>query len=142
MIPDFGIYQTKKAGAVTNHYPITKKHLIIFLVFSFVNYSCYSYYEIKDADPKKASLSGVTKVELKNKRIIELDEQEFIEYLTDTTIIVKQGSNEERFNLSEISKVYETRFDLVSTLFASAGVLFISVLIFGLLMDSFYSPGG
>ncbi len=142
MIPDFGIYQTKKAGPVTNHYPITKKHLIILLLFSFVNYSCYSYYEVSNADPKKASLSGVTKVELKNKKIIKLDEQDIMEFLTDSSIYVKQGTKEEYFNLSEINKVYVTKFDLVSTLFASVGILFISVLTFGFLMDSFYDPGG
>ncbi len=117
---------------------LLKKNFIIVLVFSFFNYCCYSYYEIKDADPKKAGLSGVTKVELKNKKVIKLDEQEFIEYLTDTTIVVKQGLNEESFKLSEISKVYETRFDFVKTLFLSAGILYISIIIFAIVYGSMF----
>ncbi len=117
---------------------LLKKNFIIVLIFSFFNYCCYSYYEIKDADPKKAGLTGVTKVELKNKKVIKLDEQEFIEYLTDTTIVVKQGLNEESFNLSEINKLYETKFDFVKTFFFSAGILFLSLFITALIFSSLY----
>ncbi len=117
---------------------LLKKNFIIVLVFSFFNYCCYSYYEIKDADPKKTGLTGVTKVELKNKKVIKLDKQEFIEFLTDSTIVVKQGLKEERFNLSEINKIYETRFDFVQTFFLSAGVLFIGLMLVGLIFSSIY----
>lgn len=114
------------------------RNFIIILTFSFFNYCCYSYYEIKDADPVKGGLSGVTKVELKNKKVIKLDDQEFIEYGTDTTIVVKQGLNEESFSLSEISKVYETRFDFVKTFFFSAGILFAGIFITALILSSHF----
>lgn len=114
-----------------------KKYFIPFLAVALLNLSCYSYYEVSKDDLIKSGEYDISKIDLKNKSIIRLDDFEYSRLIVqDSIVVVKLDSLDQQFNIAEVDKFYESKFNFVKTLFLSAGGLYLTLFLLGLMFAS------
>lgn len=112
-----------------------KKYFIPFLAVALLNLSCYSYYEVSKDDLIISGEYDISKIDLKNKSIIRLDDFEYSRLIVqDSIVLVKLDSLEQQFNIAEVDKFYESKINFVKTLFLSAGGFYLSIFLIGLLL--------
>ena len=116
-----------------------KKHLIIILAFSFFNYCCYSYYEISKDEIYKEGNNQITKIKMKDDNIIKIDESEIANnIIADSTIIIQKDTSKKYYKISEIDKIYTTKFNPVKTLYFSIGIVFVSIVALTFVIKGMY----
>ncbi|MBK6914149.1 MAG: hypothetical protein IPH11_11070 [Ignavibacteriales bacterium] len=114
-----------------------KKYFIPFLAVALLNLSCYSYYEVSKDDLIKSGEYDISKIDLKNKNIIHLDDFEYSRLIVqDSIVVVKLDRLDQQFNIAEVEKFYESKFNFVKTLFLSAGGLYLTLFLLGLMFAS------
>lgn len=114
-----------------------KKYVVLFLAVALLNFSCYSYYEVSKDDVIKTGEYDISKIDLKDKTVILLDDFEnYGLIINDDTIVIKLDSLEQKFDLAEVEKFYETKFNFVKTFFLSAGGLYLTLFLIGLMLAS------
>jgi len=85
--------------------------LILLLIFSFINYSCYSYYEISQENLQRKNPNDLVKVELKNKTELEVKVKDMNISAQDSMLAIMQKSGRKLIRLSEIKQFSEPKFD-------------------------------
>lgn len=120
---------------MVKHLKNMKKYFIPFLAVALLNLSCYSYYEVSKDDLIKSGEYDISKIDLKNKSIIHLDDFEYSRLIVqDSIVVVKLDSLDQQFNIAEVDKFYESKFNFVKTLFLSAGGFYLSIILIGLIL--------
>jgi hypothetical protein len=99
------------------------KNLIILLIFSFINYSCYSYFEISPDKLLPRSPKAPVMFEMKNKDSIQTIIQNI--KVEDDRILIVKDTSKVAIKFSDIEKISVEKFDFLKIL---ALPVFISVL--------------
>lgn len=104
------------------------KNLIILLIFSFFNYSCYSYFEVGQDKLLPRSPKAPVLFELKNKDSIETIIKN-IKVESDRILIAKDTA-QVIIRHSDIEKISVEKFDLLKTLALPALILALTAIFF------------
>jgi hypothetical protein len=96
-----------------------KNHLllsVILLLFSLINYSCYSYSEFSQENLQRKNPNDLVKVELKNKTELEAKVKDMNFSGKDSILAIMQKSGRKVIKLSEIKQFSEPKFDTALTI--------------------------
>lgn len=97
-----------------------KNQIVLAVIISFINLSCYSYTEISIESINKKIPDHYIKFEKKDKTE-ELAKIKTIN-MKDSLIVVNQGASEKQFTFSELNKVYDKEFSWFNSVMLIPGI--------------------
>ena len=111
-----------------------KKVIIPIVILAFINYGCYSFYEISSKDIPNDKKHDDIKLELKNNVDILLKKEgNFNIEVTDSMIYFSNETTKDSVKISEINKIYNKKQSFWKTfglgLEIVAGALFVMMLL-------------
>jgi len=117
------------------------KHILPFiLILSFINYSCYSYYEISQNDLQNKKPTDIVIIEMKNKNEIKVMTKDININMQDSLVALVQGSEKKLLKLSEIKNFSEPKIDIFKTVLSMVGIAAFIVVTFYLFYALFSGP--
>ena len=117
-----------------------KHTLPLILILSFINYSCYSYYEISQEDLQNKKPADIVKIEMKNKNEYKAMSKNINVNLQDSIVSLVQGSGKKLLKLSEIKNFSEPKIDIVKTVLSMVGIAAFIVVSFYILYGLLSGP--
>ena len=113
---------------------LTRNKFILLVVFSLMNYSCYSFYGISKEELKQKDSTSVIKIEMQNKTEIKAEAKNII--IMDSLITILQGTEKKVLYSPDIKKISEQKPDPINTLFTTAWIIGIASLVIVIMIFS------
>ena len=112
----------------------SNRNLVLLIIFSLINYSCYSYYEISQDNIQKKKPDDEIKIELKNKTEMEVKVKDMNFSAQDSMLAIIQKKGKKLIHLSDIKQFSEPKFDLGVTIAGIITGTIVTLIGLGLLM--------
>ena len=110
----------------------SKFSLVIVLILSFCNYSCYYYIEVSSQEIHNKNYTGTLKIEKKDKSELEFKTKDAD--FKDSSLIIHNESVQYNIPVSDIGKYYQERFDILATIMVIPVIIIFSGLVLSLIL--------
>jgi hypothetical protein len=117
-----------------------KKIIIPIIILAFINYGCYSFYEVSSEDIPNQKEHDDIKLELKNNVDILLKKEgNFNIEVTDTMIYFSNKTVKDSIKISDIEKIYNKKISFGKII--GVGLIVVAGFFFILMLSSLGSVG-